>query len=286
VAAREASVYLGMTIAEYYRDMGYLVALLADSLSRWAEALREIGARLAEMPGEEGYPTYLGTRLGQWFERAGRVRAAGRPARDGALTVVAAISPPGGDLSEPVTQASLRVAGALWALDSTLAQQRQFPAVDWNTSYSLQADAVAAWLAREGGGDWPDLRRQALELLQRGRDVRDIAGLVGPDALQDGDRLLLETSRVLQELVLAQSAYDANDACSPIRKTYQLARLALELHRRGSEAIAAGRSLDELDLRPVRRSLAALRSAAPDAADGVAAQAERELERLGEGTRR
>jgi len=286
VAAREASVYLGMTIAEYYRDMGYRVALLADSLSRWAEALREIGARLAEMPGEEGYPTYLGTRLGQWFERAGRVRAAGRPARDGALTVVAAISPPGGDLSEPVTQASLRVAGALWALDSTLAQQRQFPAVDWNTSYSLQADAVAAWLAREGGGDWPDLRRQALELLQRGRDVRDIAGLVGPDALQDGDRLLLETSRVLQELVLAQSAYDANDACSPIRKTYQLARLALELHRRAGEAIGAGRSLDELDLLPVRRSLAALRSAAPDAADGVAAQAERELERLSEGIRR
>jgi V/A-type H+/Na+-transporting ATPase subunit A len=286
VAAREASVYLGMTIAEYYRDMGYRVALLADSLSRWAEALREIGARLAEMPGEEGYPTYLGTRLGQWFERAGRVRAAGRPARDGALTVVAAISPPGGDLSEPVTQASLRVAGALWALDSTLAQQRQFPAVDWNTSYSLQADAVAEWLAREGGEDWPDLRRQALELLQRGRDVRDIAGLVGPDALQDGDRLVLETSRVLQELVLAQSAYDANDACSPIRKTYQLARLALELHRRGSEAIAAGRGLDELDLGPLRRSLAALRSAAPDAADGVAAQAERDLQRLGERARR
>ena len=283
VAAREASVYLGMTIAEYYRDMGYRVALLADSLSRWAEALREIGARLAEMPGEEGYPTYLGTRLGQWFERSGRVRALGRPEREGALTVVAAISPPGGDLSEPVTQAALRVAGALWALDPALAQQRQFPAVDWSTSFSLQADAVAGRLARESGADWPELRRRALELLQRGREVRDIAGLVGPDALQDGDRLLLETSRTLQELVLGQSAYDANDACSPIPKTYLLARLALELHRRGTEVIAAGRSLEDLALGPVRHALAALRSAAPDAAPALETEITRALERLGEG---
>ncbi|HEU5041081.1 MAG TPA: V-type ATP synthase subunit A, partial [Gemmatimonadales bacterium] len=172
VAAREASVYLGITIAEYYRDMGYRVALLADSLSRWAEALREISARLAEMPGEEGYPTYLGTRLGQFFERAGRVRAAGTPERTAALTVVAAISPPGGDLSEPVTQATLRVAGALWALDALLAQQRQFPAVDWGTSYSLQAERLGPWFTREVGEGWVTARREALELLQRGRELR------------------------------------------------------------------------------------------------------------------
>jgi V/A-type H+-transporting ATPase subunit A len=267
VAAREASVYLGITIAEYYRDMGYRVALLADSLSRWAEALREIGARLAEMPGEEGYPTYLGTRLGQFFERAGRARAAGRPARDGALTVVAAISPPGGDLSEPVTQATLRVAGALWALDPALAQQRQFPAVDWGSSYSLHAERVAPWFAQEGGAGWVELRRDTLELLQRGRELRDIAGLVGPEALQDADRLLLESARNVQELVLGQSAYDPQDARSPVEKTYRLASLAMEAHRRGLAALAAGARFDQLRLGAVRRALAALRSAPPGEVD-------------------
>ncbi|HET8625359.1 MAG TPA: V-type ATP synthase subunit A, partial [Gemmatimonadales bacterium] len=202
VAAREASVYLGITIAEYFRDMGYRVALLADSLSRWAEALREISARLAEMPGEEGYPTYLAGRLGQFFERGGRVAAAGRPERRGSVTVVAAISPPGGDLSEPVTQATLRVTGALWALDPTLAQQRQFPAVDWSASYSLYADQLAEWFAAEVGSDWPELRRAALALLRRGSELRDIAGIVGPDALQDADRHTLDSARTFQELVL------------------------------------------------------------------------------------
>jgi V/A-type H+-transporting ATPase subunit A len=266
VAAREASVYLGITIAEYYRDMGYRVALLADSLSRWAEALREISARLAEMPGEEGYPTYLGTRLGQFFERAGRVRPSGRPERVGALTVVAAISPPGGDLSEPVTQATLRVAGALWALDPALAQQRQFPAVDWGASYSLQAERLSGWFEREGGAGWMDLRRDTLELLQRGRELRDIAGLVGPDALQDADRLALESARNIQELVLAQSAYDAHDAASPIRKTFSLASLALRLHRQGLKALAAGARFDQLEIGVARRAVAAFRTATPEEA--------------------
>jgi V/A-type H+-transporting ATPase subunit A len=261
VAAREASVYLGITIAEYFRDMGCRVALLTDSLSRWAEALREIGGRLGEMPGEEGYPTYLGTRLTQFFERAGRVRAAGRPARDGALTVVAAISPPGGDLSEPVTQATLRAAGALWALDPALAQQRQFPAVDWSTSYSLQAERVAPWFTQVAGCDWAALRKDTLELLQRGRDLRDIAGLVGPEALQDADRLTLESARSIQELVLGQSAYDPEDACCSVKKTSRLAGLALDAHRRGSAALAAGAGIDDLDLGPIRRALARLRSA-------------------------
>jgi V/A-type H+-transporting ATPase subunit A len=264
VAAREASVYLGITIAEYYRDMGYRVALLADSLSRWAEALREISARLAEMPGEEGYPTYLGTRLGQFFERAGRVRTQGRDGREAALTVVAAISPPGGDLSEPVTQATLRVAGALWALDARLAQQRQFPAVDWNASYSLQAERVAPWFDRQAGAGWMELRREALELLQRGGELRDIAGLVGPEALQDADRLTLESARNLQELVLGQSAYDPNDAASPPGKTHRLASLAMALHAGGLAAIRAGLRFDQLELGAARRAIAAYRSAGPD----------------------
>ena len=275
VAAREASVYLGVTIAEYYRDMGYRVALLADSLSRWAEALREISARLAEMPGEEGYPTYLGTRLGQFFERAGRVRALGRPAREAALTMVAAISPPGGDLSEPVTQATLRVAGALWALDPGLAQQRQFPAVDWSVSYSLQAERVAPWFENAGGHAWNALRRSALELLQRGRELRDIASLVGPDALQDADRLTLESARNLQELVLGQSAYDPNDALSPPVKTHRLARLALTLHHQGLGAIGGGARFDQLNLGAARRALAAYRSASPEEEEAHLAGAER-----------
>jgi V/A-type H+-transporting ATPase subunit A len=286
VAAREASVYLGITIAEYYRDMGYRVALLADSLSRWAEALREISARLSEMPGEEGYPTYLGTRLGQFFERAGRVRAAGRPERTGALTVVAAISPPGGDLSEPVTQATLRVAGALWALDPALAQQRQFPAVDWGTSYSLQAERVAPWFVREGGAGWVELRRDMLELLQRGRELKDIAGLVGPEALQDADRLTLESARNIQELVLGQSAYDPNDAASPVEKTFRLASLALGLHRRGLAAVAGGTRFDQLELGGARRAMAAFRAAPPGQAEARLHEAEQILEAIsGKGNR-
>jgi V/A-type H+-transporting ATPase subunit A len=283
VAAREASVYLGITIAEYFRDMGYRVVLLADSLSRWAEALREISARLAEMPGEEGYPTYLASRMGQFFERAGRVTAAGRPERRGSLTVVAAISPPGGDLSEPVTQATLRVTGALWALDPALAQQRQFPAVDWSTSYSLYADQVAGWFAAEAGGDWPELRRAALELLRRGRELREIAGLIGPDALQDADRHTLESARIVQELVLGQSAYDPNDARSSVRKSYRLVGLALALHRHALAAVERGARVEPGEVGPIRRALAAVRDAAPDDVDARAAAAEQLIGRLATG---
>jgi V/A-type H+-transporting ATPase subunit A len=260
--------------------MGYRVAVLADSLSRWAEALREISARLSEMPGEEGYPTYLGTRLGQFFERAGRVRPAGRPERTGALTVVAAISPPGGDLSEPVTQATLRVAGALWALDPALAQQRQFPAVDWGSSYSLQAERLAPWLVREGGGGWAELRRDTLELLQRGRELKDIAGLVGPEALQDADRLTLESARGIQELVLGQSAYDANDAASPLPKTFRLASLALGLHRRGLAMLESGTRFDQLEIGRARRAIAAFRGASPEDTEVRLREAEQAVEAL------
>ena len=275
VAAREASVYVGITIAEYYRDQGYRVALMADSLSRWAEALREIGARLQEMPGEEGYPTYLGNRLGKFYERAGFAEALGRPPREGAVTLISAISPPGGDFSEPVTQASLRVVGALWALDPALAHQRQFPAVDWDVSYSLQAEAVAPWFAEHVGADWDACRRRTLDLMQRERELREIAGLVGPEALQDRDRLLLEVARIVRETVLGQSAYDPNDAASPVEKTYRLAVLADALYRTALAALDAGVAFEALDLGAVGRALAALRRAAPAdvAARATAAEA-------------
>jgi V/A-type H+-transporting ATPase subunit A len=261
VAAREASVYLGVTIAEYYRDMGYRVAVMVDSLSRWAEALREISARLREMPGEEGYPTYLADRLARFYERAGRVEVLGSPERQGALTLISAVSPPGGDLSEPVTQASLRVVGALWALDAALAHERQFPAVDWEASYSLYAEAVAPWFESAGGAGWEELRRETLELLQRGRELHEIAMLVGPDTLQDADRLVLEMARLVREAVLAQSAYDPNDARSSVLKTWRLASLARELHRAAGAALASGVSFEHLDLAPARRALRALRPA-------------------------
>jgi len=283
VAARESSVYLGITIAEYYRDMGLRVAVMADSLSRWGEALREIAARLQEMPGEEGYPTYLGNRLGKFYERAGRVQALGRPERNGVLTLISAVSPPGGDFSEPVTQASLRVAGALWALDPALAHQRQFPAVDWETSYSLHAERTAPWFAAHAGPEWPALRRDTLELLQRERELREIAGLIGPEALQDRDRLLLEAAKLLRETVLGQSAFDVNDALSPVEKTYRLALLAREAYTAGLAALDHGAVFDRLNLTPVRRALSAVRWSPPADLPARIAEAERAVQQIGAG---
>ncbi len=280
VAARESSVYLGITIAEYYRDMGYRVAVMADSLSRWGEALREIAARLQEMPGEEGYPTYLGNRLGKFYERAGRALALGEPRRTGVITLISAVSPPGGDFSEPVTQASLRVAGALWALDPALAHQRQFPAVDWETSYSLHAERTAPWFAEHGGPEWPELRRETLELLQKERELREIAGLIGPEALQDRDRLLLEAARLVRETVLAQSAYDPNDALSTVDKTYRLALLARAAYRAGLAALDGGATFERLGLAPVRAALTAVRWSAAEELDRRVADAEQAIARL------
>src|SRR5574338_854002 len=259
VAAREASVHVGVTIAEYYRDQGYRVALMAASHSRWAEALREIGARLQEMPGEEGYPTYLGDRIGKFYERAGPVVATGTPEREGSLTIISAISPPGGDLSEPVTQASLRVVGGLWALDAELAQQRQFPAVDWETSYTLYADLTAEWFRSEVGAEWPALRLSTLTLLQADRELREIVALVGAEALQDADRLLLDVARLLRESVLGQSAYDPNDAWSPVEKTYLLAQLVHEIRAAGAAALERGKTYEQLDLATPGRLLGELR---------------------------
>jgi len=271
VAAREASVYLGLTIAEYYRDMGHRVALMADSLSRWAEALREIGSLLREMPGEEGYPTSLGNRLGKLCERAGRVVPLGRPERTGAVTFISALSPPGGDFSEPVTQAALRVVGVLWALDPALAHQRQFPAVDWETSYSLQTEEVAGWFAREGGADWAELRRRTLGLLQRDRELREVAGLVGPEALEDADRLILESARLVRDLLIGQSAYDPADARSSVRKTAALAGLIHHFHATALATLAEGRGSSAVDAGAARRAIGGLRSLAEPDGEAIAA---------------
>lgn len=264
VAAREASIYLGVTVAEYYRDMGYRVALMVDSTSRWAEALRELAARLQEMPGEEGFPTYLASRLGQFLERAGRVRTLGTPARDGAVTIIGAISPPGGDFSEPVTQASLRVAGAMWALDASLAHQRHFPAVDWETSFSLYTASVSAWFAERAGEDWATLRAELVAMLQRERELRDIADLVGADALEDKDRMAMDVAALVRETILRQNAYHPHDAFSSIAKTHALAFGAVSLYRAALKRLGSGSLWAGIDLAPIRRALALVRDA-PDA---------------------
>jgi V/A-type H+-transporting ATPase subunit A len=246
-------------------------------LSRWAEALREIRSLLREMPGEEGYPTSLSNRLGKLCERAGRVQALGRPERTGAVTFISAISPPGGDLSEPVTQAALRVVGGLWALNADLAHQRHFPAVDWETSFTLQGDDVLPWFEREGGAGWGALRLQVFELLQRDRELREVAGLVGPDALEDHDRLVLESARLARELLVAQSAYDPADATSPITKTHTLADLVIRFHTSAESAIGAGRAFSTIDLARARRAIAAVRSKADGGSAEERAQAVREV---------
>ncbi|MDP3231849.1 MAG: V-type ATP synthase subunit A [Myxococcales bacterium] len=261
VAARESSIYLGLTIAEYFRDQGYRAAVMADSLSRWAEALREIGSRLQEMPGEEGYPTYLASRAAKLHERAGRVRCLGAGNREGSVTLISAVSPPGGDFSEPVTQACLRVAGALWALDPALAHQRQFPAVDWHTSYSLYSEAMGAAFDASCDPGWSKARATIVELLQRDGELREVASVVGPEALEDPDRLLLQASAIIREIVLGQSAYDVNDAYSPPAKTYRLARVSLELFEAGKAALKKGATYGELDLSGARRALAMMRDA-------------------------
>ncbi|MBM4777872.1 MAG: V-type ATP synthase subunit A [Archangiaceae bacterium] len=261
VAARESSVYLGLTIAEYFRDQGYRAAVMADSLSRWAEALREIGSRLQEMPGEEGYPTYLASRAARLHERAGRVTCLGAPNREGSVTLISAVSPPGGDFSEPVTQSCLRVAGALWALDPELAHQRQFPAVDWHTSYSLYADAMGKALDASCDPGWTKARAAIIELLQRDGELREVASVVGPEALEDKDRLLLQVAAIAREIVLGQSAFDPTDAYSTPAKTFRLARAVLQLFDAGKAALEKGATFAELELSQARRALAMLRDA-------------------------
>ncbi len=233
VAAREASVYTGITIAEYYRDMGYAVALMADSTSRWAEALREISGRLEEMPGDEGYPAYLGSRTAQFYERAGIVQALGSPQRIGSLTAIGAVSPPGGDLSEPVTQNTLSVVKVFWGLEERLAYRRHYPAINWLTSYSLYSDQLADFFQKSAGPEWSTMRHEALTILQNEASLEEVVRLVGLEALSKQEQLLLHVARIIREDYLQQNAYDAVDTYSSLAKQYRLLKIILLLFSAG-----------------------------------------------------
>ncbi|MEM3364351.1 MAG: V-type ATP synthase subunit A [Candidatus Micrarchaeia archaeon] len=240
VAAREASIYTGVTIAEYYRDMGYDVALMADSTSRWAEAMREIGGRLEEMPGEEGYPAYLGRRLAEFYERAGRVVCLGQDKRHGSVTMIGAVSPPGGDISEPVSQNTLRVTKAFLALDAPLAYRRHFPAIHWLRSYSLYLDSLKEWYGKEAAQDFVANRNEAMKLLQKEAELQEVVQLVGADALPDTEQAVLGTARMLREDFLQQSAYVDYDMYTPITKQYLMLKTILHMHNRIVDTIKAG----------------------------------------------
>lgn len=255
VAAREASVYTGITIAEYFRDMGYSVALMADSTSRWAEALREMSGRLEEMPGEEGYPAYLGSRLAQFYERAGRVISKGSDGREGTLSVIGAVSPPGGDISEPVSQATLRIVKVFWGLDSNLAYQRHFPAINWLTSYSLYADMLADWYKANVSPDWMTLRARFMELLHEEAELKEIVKLVGMDALSPADRLKMETARSIREDFLHQLAFHEVDTYTSLKKQFCMIRLILAFHDEANAAAKQGADVEELSALPAREKI-------------------------------
>lgn len=255
VAAREASIYTGITIAEYFRDMGYSVALMADSTSRWAEALREMSGRLEEMPGEEGYPAYLGSRLAQFYERAGRVVSLGQEGREGALSVIGAVSPPGGDISEPVSQATLRIVKVFWGLDSSLAYKRHFPAINWLTSYSLYLDLLSPWFDKNVSPDWIKLRQRMMTLLQEESELEEIVKLVGMDALSAKDRLKMETARSIREDFLHQLAFHEVDTYTSLAKQLDMMRLILEYYDRCGSALDSGADIERLAALPVREGI-------------------------------
>ena len=255
VAAREASIYTGITIAEYFRDMGYSVALMADSTSRWAEALREMSGRLEEMPGEEGYPAYLGSRLAQFYERAGHVISLGKDQREGALSVIGAVSPPGGDISEPVSQATLRIVKVFWGLDSALAYKRHFPAINWLASYSLYVDNMADWFNSEVAGDWMEDRQKMMSLLQEEAELDEIVKMVGMDALSPTDRLKMEAARSIREDFLHQNSFHEIDTYTSLRKQYLMMKLVLAFYEEASEALTKGASMQILINMEVRERI-------------------------------
>ncbi len=255
VAAREASIYTGITLAEYYRDMGYDVALMADSTSRWGEALREVSGRLEEMPGEEGYPAYLATRLAAFYERAGRVVCLGSDERKGSVTVVGAVSPPGGDFSEPITQNTLRIAGTFWALDTSLAYRRHFPSVNWIKSYSLYLDQIKDWYTTSGFPDWKDLRARTMYLLQKEVELQEIVQLVGPDALPESEKAILEITRMIREDFLQQSAYHDIDSFCSLEKQYLMLKVILSFYDRVNQAMGKGVSLAKILKSPVKNEI-------------------------------
>ena len=255
VAAREASIYTGITIAEYFRDMGYSVALMADSTSRWAEALREMSGRLEEMPGEEGYPAYLGSRLAQFYERAGQVIALGGEGREGALSVIGAVSPPGGDISEPVSQATLRIVKVFWGLDASLAYRRHFPAINWLTSYSLYLQDIADWFDEEVESDWMANRQKMMNLLQDESELEEIVKMVGMDALSVADRIKMEAARSIREDFLHQNSFHEIDTYTSLRKQYLMMKLVLAFYEESVGALEAGAALNDLIIMPVRERI-------------------------------
>jgi len=283
VAAREASIYTGITMAEYYRDMGYDVLLLADSTSRWAEALREMSSRLEEMPGEEGYPTYLGSKLAAFYERTGRVYPLGGRDQIGSVTAVGAVSPQGGDFSEPVTQSTLRVVGAFWALDSDLARRRHYPAINWLTSYTLYYGLVKKWFHEKADPSWTEMRNWASEMLQRDAELTEIVQLVGPDALEDAERVLLETGALLRETFLQQNAFHEVDGSSSLAKDMMILRIIRFFSERAMEAVKAGRfHAEDLHALPEREEIERLKELPDKECEAKIAEIEKSLkEKLG-----
>ena len=267
VAAREASVYTGITIAEYYRDMGYSVALMADSTSRWAEALREMSGRLEEMPGDEGYPAYLGSRLAQFYERAGRVISTGKEGREGALSVIGAVSPPGGDISEPVSQATLRIVKVFWGLDANLAYQRHFPAINWLTSYSLYADSLGEWYNNNVSADWMKLRARFMEILHDEAELKEIVKLIGMDALSSNDRLKMETARSIREDFLHQLAFHEVDTYTSLKKQLYMMKLILGFNDEAADAVAKGADIEKISALPVREKIGRFKYVAEENTD-------------------
>ncbi|MEA4966188.1 MAG: V-type ATP synthase subunit A [Oscillospiraceae bacterium] len=255
VAAREASIYTGITIAEYFRDMGYSVALMADSTSRWAEALREMSGRLEEMPGEEGYPAYLGSRLAQFYERAGQVVTLGGEGRIGALSVIGAVSPPGGDISEPVSQATLRIVKVFWGLDSALAYKRHFPAINWLTSYSLYLDDMGKWFDENVSPDWISCRQKMMSLLQDEAELDEIVKMVGMDALSAGDRLKMEAARSIREDFLHQNSFHEIDTYTSLKKQLLMTHLVLAYYEQCQEALSKGADIQKLVKLAVRERI-------------------------------
>ena len=255
VAAREASIYTGITIAEYFRDMGYNVAIMADSTSRWAEALREMSGRLEEMPGEEGYPAYLSSRLAEFYERAGIVKILGSGGREGSISAIGAVSPPGGDLSEPVSQATLRIVKVFWGLSASLAYKRHFPAIDWMISYSLYSDRLSQWFSENVSEEFNSLRAFALKVLQEEAELDEIVRLVGIDALSDADRLTLETAKTIREDYLHQNAFHEVDTYASLKKQYKMMKLICDYYTLSGAALAEGAELEDLLSLPVRERI-------------------------------
>ncbi len=256
VAAREACIYTGITIAEYFRDMGYSVSIMADSTSRWAEALREMSGRLEEMPGDEGYPAYLGSRLADYYERAGKVVCLGKDGRQGAVTAIGAVSPPGGDLSEPVTQSTLRIVKVFWGLDAQLAYKRHFPSINWLSSYSLYLDSIGEWMDNEVASDWSKLRIEAMTLLQEEASLDEIVRLVGIDALSEKDRLKLEVAKSLREDYLQQNAFHEIDTYASLGKQHKMLKLILLFRKEAERALESGVYLNNILNLPIRDKIA------------------------------